>query len=68
MASVLSTLRVARMARRLTMAEAATEVDINVSDYGRIERLAMKPSRRVAALLEARYRRPIAELLAEVRA
>ena len=65
---VLSLLRVRRMSEGLTMAEAADRVQVNVSDYGRVERLASKPSKRVAQLLSDHYKTSIERLLSEVKA
>lgn len=60
-------LRVRRMARNVSMKEAATEVDLNISAFGKIERGDAKPSKRVAALLSQRYNMPIEELLRPLR-
>jgi transcriptional regulator with XRE-family HTH domain len=49
------------------MKEAATEVDLNISAFGKIERGDAKPSKRVAALLSQRYNMPIEELLRPLR-
>ena len=46
---------------------AAAEADVNSADFGRIERLDRKPSRRIAAFLSQKYRLPIEQLLAPYR-
>ncbi len=60
----LTLLRVKRLARGLTIVQAAAEADVNSADFGRIERLDRKPSRRIAAFLSQKYRLPIEQLLA----
>lgn len=49
------------------MQEASVEIELNISDYGKVERLQMKPSKRVAALLAERYGQRIENLLAPLR-
>lgn len=65
---VLSMLRIRRMAEGLTIAQAARRAGINETDYGKVERLQSKPSRRVGQFLADHYREKLERLLSEVKA
>lgn len=60
-------IRPANNVRRLTIAQAARRAGINETDYGRVERLQQKPSRRVSAYLADIYKTKIENLLAPVK-
>ena len=63
----LSRLRVERLSRQISTKAAAEEAQINQRDYGRVEALRMTPSRRVSALLSAKYGVPADVLFAPFR-
>lgn len=64
MARVIPLVKILRIARGITAAEAAKEVGINPTDYRKVENGQLRASNRVRGLLETQYRAPWSKLSA----